>query len=549
MKPFAGSLSLLFAFVFALGACSPATSTGRDPAGPPAPNQPTLSSDGLATATTFHTQTPAGPQPTPTPLSAGPDLNDFPPGYNPLTGQPMPDPATANLPAMLISISNFPAEARPQAGLSFADYVFEFSITEGATRFLSVFYGGFPQPEIPLTGDCEIRMLPFVQTGKILLGNRVWLDSNENGAQDFGEPGVGGVCVNLYGPDGGIVNQTTTDSNGYYGFNIASPQEAGARPYVIEVVQPSGMLFTKFKAANDATDSDVDPPSGRMEVHASSTRLDLDAGLFRVPGPTPTPDPARKPPRPEVGPVRSGRLIYADFANMFQDSCLVYAFASEEVLAQIPTCSMVVHEVGGGGAMLPLDRMRAIAEDNRKADTQFNYSSNLYTDLPPIGGSAGTRLDVYFALLNQSGWTYDPLMQSYLHFRDESKKETAGQLQADTDRLTSRQLHFENIIVLMTDHVVVSPTNLDIDLAQGGKGYAYLFRDGLEYPIQWSTLSGEYEKKTGFRRPIQWLNPDGSLFPLKPGHTWVIIVTPFSSLTDAGGGAWKLRFYPPEGSQ
>ena len=40
-----------------------------------------------------------------------------------------------------------------------------------------------------------------------------------------------------------------------------------------------------------------------------------------------------------------------------------------------------------------------------------------------------------------------------------------------------------------------------------------------------------------------------ALAPLKPGHTWVIIVTPFSSFTDAGSGEWKLRFYPPEGSQ
>ena len=549
MKSFTGCLTILCAFVLALAACSPAASPGVNTGAQPTATLTFAPAKDSLSATASPTRTTSGPQPTPTPLSAGPDPEDFPPGYNPLTGQPMLDPATSDLPAMLISISNFPAEARPQAGLSFADYVFEFSITEGATRFLSVFYGGFPQPEIPLTGNCEVRMLPFIQTGKVLIGNRVWLDANENGAQDFGEPGVGGVCVNLVAPDGERIEQTTTDSNGYYGFNIASSQSASAQPYVIEVVQPPGMLFTKFKAANDAVDSDVDPPSGRLEVRAATTRLDLDAGLFRVPGPTPTPDSALKPIRPEVGPVRSGRLIYADFANMFQDSCLVYALASEEVLAQIPVCSMVVHEVGGGGAMLSLERMRAIAEENLKADTQFNYASNRYTDLPPIGGSPGTRLDVYFALLNQSGWTYDPLMQSYLHFTDESTRETAGQLHPDTDRLTSRQLHFENVIVLMTDHVVVSPTNLDIDLAQGGKGYAYLFRDGLEYPIQWSTLSGEYEKKTGFRRPIQWINPDGSLAPLKPGHTWVIIVTPFSSFTDAGSGEWKLRFYPPEGSQ
>ena len=495
------------------------------------------------------TNTPSLPLPTPTPLSLGPDAEDFPSNYNPLTGRPVLDLPAMRLPAMLISISNFPAEARPQAGLSFADYVFEFSITEGATRFLSVFYGDFPKPEVPVIGDCEIRMQPFVQTGKVVLGNRVWLDFNGDGRQDFDEPGVGGVCVNLYDSSGTRVDQTTTDSNGYYGFNIASPQPASDPPYVIEVVQPTGLRFTSFKTGNDAVDSDVDPPTGKMEAHATATQMDLDAGLVTTPGLEPRSDQSRVPVPPVVGPVRSGRLIYADFANMFQDSCLVYAFASEEVLEQIPTCSMVVHEVSRGGVTLPLERMRRIAEENRKADSQFNYASNRYTDLPPIGGMAGTQLDVFFARLNQSGWKYDPLMQSYLRFTDNSDIETEGQLHPDTDRLTSRQLHFENVIVLFTDHVVVSPTNLDIDLAQGGKGPAMLLRDGLAYNIRWSTLSGEYEKKTGFRRPIQWIDENGELVPLKPGHTWVIIVTPFSSLTDAGAGEWKLRFFAPEGSQ
>ncbi len=543
MKSYSGLAAFLLAVFLALGGCSAASQT---------PIAPTGVNPGLTlpagSSTPVPSVTPSLPQPTPTPVELGPDAQDFPSDYNPLTGQPVLDLSSMRLPAMLISISNFPAEARPQAGLSFADYVFEFSITEGATRFLSVFYAGFPRPEVPVVGNCEIRMQPFVQTGKVVLGNRVWLDLDADGVQDFGEPGVGGVCVNLYAPDGRRAGQTTTDSNGYYGFNIASPQSPSDPPYVIEVAQPPGLLFTSFKSTNDAQDSDVDPPTGRMEARADIRRMDLDAGLVTVPGAEPTSDPGLKPVPAEVGPVRSGRLIYADFANMFQDSCLVYAFASEEVLEQIPTCSMVVHETARGGAMLEIERMRRIAEENWKEDSQFNYASNRYTDLPPEGGLPGAQLDVYFARLNQSGWKYDPLMGSYLRFTDNSDPAAEGQLHPDTDRLTSRQLHFENLIVLFTDHVVVSPTNLDIDLAQGGNGPATLFRDGLAYPIQWSTRSGEYEKKTGFRRPIQWINQDGSLVPLKPGHTWVIIVTPFSALADAGGGEWKLRYFAPEGS-
>src|SRR6266540_1886035 len=116
---------------------------------------------------------------------------------NPLTGLPVADPSLLQLPATLVSISHFPVNARPQAGLSFAPYVFEIYITEGATRFLTTFYGEFPAPEVPIVGNCNIRREPFIQTN-LILGNQVWLDSNKNNIRDVWEHGVGGVCVNLY---------------------------------------------------------------------------------------------------------------------------------------------------------------------------------------------------------------------------------------------------------------------------------------------------------------------------------------------------------------
>jgi len=66
-------------------------------------------------------------------------------GVNPLTGLPVNEPALLNLPPALISVSNFPVSARPQAGLSFSPYVYELYIGEGMTRFLAIFYGEYPQ--------------------------------------------------------------------------------------------------------------------------------------------------------------------------------------------------------------------------------------------------------------------------------------------------------------------------------------------------------------------------------------------------------------------
>jgi hypothetical protein len=140
-------------------------------------------------------------------------------------------------------------------------------------------------------------------------------------------------------------------------------------------------------------------------------------------------------------------------------------------------------------------------------------------------------------------------MQSYLRSTDNADKASAGQLHPDTDRLNGRQLHFENVIVLFAEHQVIAPTILDMDLSQGSAGPAMLFRDGRVYDIRWSTRSGAYEKRTGLRRPIQWVDRDGNPVPLKPGHTWVVVVTPYSSVASLGGGEWKLRFYPPAGAQ
>ena len=168
------------------------------------------------------TKTTQVPTNTPQPVLVSPTPNAqiiIPKGINPLTGLPAADPTLLKIPALLVSISNFPAIGRPQAGLSFATFVYEFYITEGATRFLAVFYGGFPSPEILPSGGCEIRNELFVKT-KTILGDRVWLDSNANGRLDIGEEGVPGICVNLYDVQGKFLQRTTTDTNGYYGFNI-----------------------------------------------------------------------------------------------------------------------------------------------------------------------------------------------------------------------------------------------------------------------------------------------------------------------------------------
>lgn len=467
----------------------------------------------------------------------------IPQGFNALSGLPAIDPALLKIPALLVSISHFPATGRPQAGLSFAPFVYEYYITEGATRFLAVFYGAFPSPEILPTGGCEIRAEPFVKT-QTIIGNRVWLDTNANGRLDINEEGLPGVCVNLYDVQGNPLQQTSTDTNGYYGFNVKPGK------YVVEFIKPQGLQFTKKNFGETNQDSDADPTSGLVQVDVTTDVLSLDAGLIPSANQPSSANPSQNPPLPQIGPIRSGRLIYGYIGKYYQNSCLIYAFASPEEQARIPQCFMVFHQLAGGGYMLDISEMLKVARDNLKdKGSNFDYASNLFTDAAQTGGVAASRLNVYIAYQNQSGWIYDPLYQAYLRYVDTSDYNQAGILHADIDRLTGRQLHFENVIIIFVKHKVISPTNLDIHLDPGKTGNALLLRDGRMFNIKWSTIQNENEQTSGLQNPIRFLNMDDTPAALKPGHTWVLVVTPDSTIEEKSASSWTLTFTQPPGAK
>ena len=534
MSPRLSILALIFTLTIV--SCAPVTEI-------PTPNS-TATETATFGPTPTETITPSPtPQTTALPFTLSPDAKDFPAPLNPLTGLAVEDPSLLKIPAQLISISHFPATARPQAGLSFANFVYEISITEGMSRFLAVFYGQYPEPEVPLTGDCPIRKEPFVRTGT-MLGNRVWLDANANGRAEAWEAGVGGVCVKLLdAKTGKTLQETTTDSNGYYGFNV----EAGA--YAVEFVRPEGFAFTARDAGDDSADSDADASTGRTRAGSmgEADALHWDAGLVA----SSARESSASMPKAQVGPVRSGRLVYADIAAFYQNSCLIFAFASAEVLAQLPQCAMVTHDVQGGGYMLDIERLKAVAEDNarKKAEESFNYASNVFSESPPEGGVPATKVTEYWAYLNQSGWLYDAASQSWWRTVDDSTKDNAGIQRLETERLTGRQLQFENLIVVFAEVDVISPTNLDIHLEQGDGGRALLFRDGMKYNIRWSTKSTEFEIRSAKRTPMRFLNLDGTPAALKPGHTWVIVFTPWSLVEERGAGVWFLQYLPPDGAK
>ncbi len=116
------------------------------------------------------------------------------------------------------------------------------------------------------------------------LGDRVWEDTNGNGIQEAGEPGINNVAVNLYDCAGHLLGTTFTapggagNADGFYQFPGLYP---GC--YVVEFVRPPGYLFTlQNQGGNTALDSDVDRTTGRtasITLVPGQNNVDIDAGM------------------------------------------------------------------------------------------------------------------------------------------------------------------------------------------------------------------------------------------------------------------------------
>lgn len=180
------------------------------PTSTPTPFEPTATAEPPATATT---DSPASVL-----AAAGPAV--YPVGTNPLTGLPVQNAADLLAPPALISITNFPITARPQAGLSYSPIVHELYIGEGMTRFLAMFYGNFPQPGTganPQLGSSKV-VTDAAEIGPIRSGRLAYehLRALYSGflVMASADPKVGATlnsATNVFGKNPGDINSAMID--------------------------------------------------------------------------------------------------------------------------------------------------------------------------------------------------------------------------------------------------------------------------------------------------------------------------------------------------
>ncbi|MFK7980194.1 MAG: SdrD B-like domain-containing protein, partial [Saprospiraceae bacterium] len=117
-----------------------------------------------------------------------------------------------------------------------------------------------------------------------ILGNFVWEDTDSNGVQDIGEPGIPGVTLQVSGTtyyDEMLVQTIQTDSNGLYQFNLPPGG------YKVTVVDALGFTFTEQDAGgvggDDTIDSDFNPNNNMSQIVTlapNDVNLTIDLGLY-----------------------------------------------------------------------------------------------------------------------------------------------------------------------------------------------------------------------------------------------------------------------------
>ena len=111
------------------------------------------------------------------------------------------------------------------------------------------------------------------------IGDRVWLDTDGDGKQEAGEPGMEGLAVYLFDGNYNPLDTNYTGANGYYAFNQLPPGT-----YHVGFTKPGDFFFSLPNQTLDSLDSDADMLSGftpQIELDSMEQDMTVDAGMYQ----------------------------------------------------------------------------------------------------------------------------------------------------------------------------------------------------------------------------------------------------------------------------
>ncbi len=258
------------------------------------------------------------------------------------------------------------------------------------------------------------------------------------------------------------------------------------------------------------------------------------------------------------GPIRSGRLPYEHLRALLNGFMLI-ASGDGTVLNELKMYSSVWNPASTdvNGVTVDSQAVKNFAGQYAKDLGKPALNGLLFDKLPPQGGKPGSQLWITYNGANQVIWKYDKTEDGFLRYQDNYDGKTYIQA---TDKQTSKPLVYENVVVLFTAHHAIQAEKIEIGLNNVSQAPALLFRDGKMYEIFWSSQDAAYYQKNGQQRMMRFMDAQGNPIALKPGQTWVEVVssgspyfeTPASMKIEElfskrvpGSGAWGLQFLAP----
>lgn len=250
---------------------------------------------------------------------------------------------------------------------------------------------------------------------------------------------------------------------------------------------------------------------------------------------------------PTVGPIRSGRFFDANVVQMYK-GVFVFGSAYEDVRNRFfrsdfanrlifettTSCPAVCRYDPNGQNLLVADTaaLKEYLKTRGIDDTKQNLDGMFFQMSPPDGGAQADQVFVRFSGAIYNRWDYDEISGRYLRFSETQNdvnrnNESYAQL---TDRQTDLPVAAENVVMLCVPHrdylrtqdmevleILMDPnaaayTSCDGQVYSGGRGAAFIARDGMLYKVTWQRLRND--------SVLTLINEDGSPFPFKPGQTW-----------------------------
>ena len=233
---------------------------------------------------------------------------------------------------------------------------------------------------------------------------------------------------------------------------------------------------------------------------------------------------------PDVGPIRSARLIDLELPTMY-DASLVYSGTSIGVGQKLFNTEqwprvLRAHEAGyyRTGANKPFEHTlyanpAALWEvlDDKGLNNAPEFSTNLtFAIEPPDGGTPASEVDVQLAT-ELVEWNYDPESGRYLRW-------AAGQPILDANY--GEQVSAANVVIVTANHVedqniCEQVTNgvcvaLSIEAQIWGSGPVTIFRDGQRYDGTWERISSE--------DMFTFYDDAGDPIPLQIGNSWIQVM-------------------------